>query len=1095
MAEEQNKNPLAVFSFPIIIAAILAGGIIHYFSPLESLRPSKSQKEVDRSAEEEKVLARMWQDPFQAVESAIKEAKDKRPQLPIFTLGSSACNGCEDELTPSFAIETSCDGYYKTKLKVAVQATSETTKSFNPTIFTFDDNIHKILVMPVMVSAGPSSDQAEERLRNRYALLSALHVAGYAPKNPTHIGVFQTQINKELRNVPYECYLADPLQVDKDRSNTTDKRFFPRYDAVVVLWLGDEYFSKNRLEEMELIRNKVVMYLRNSTVKLHNNCSSEKTSKYRPKVYCRFIGPQYSTGLVDIYKQLIENKDTVRLILYSPWANAARNLIAAQEGTTTPYNIAKANISFTSTLHDYSKLTDVLLEELVRRQIDLSSNSQDHIVIIHEWDSFYGRAIPVSFATSVKDYRDKTYPNHLKNSKIIHSVAFLGGVDGKLPNIEPDTSTEDRNGSNQKNNPPKDFDKLIAKFEQPQGRDQYDYIQRLPKKVKSMVGDSNKIRAIGVMGVDVYDKLLILHALHDEFPNAIYFTTDLDARLWHHTELPFTRNLIVASSYGLQLHHKWQRDIPPFRSTYQTSVFVAALQALGVIKKGNVALNNVKPRIFEIGRCGDYDVTPYNIHKNKASIHPERHHQWKIIGPFTKCSYLLGLFILPCLAIIGIFYGMFMSQNTFSKGYRTICGLIWIGVLVAFIVVTKHDVAWREFLTSEISNLVYLFVPPVLAISCLIWPFIPGKKDSKDSLCFCFGKHFWICFWIFWTLCFALFATLAMASSLSGDGEPITFLDSISIWPTELIRLFNGFLATYFFFLSCQQIKRNNCEITNMVSAQKAKYSNKIYRDLEEQWNRFEKNNRPLYLKRLIIIGIIALIHLYLGYKFIFCDGVPLTPSRGGLCFYLNIIILLCSLFLMYFVFWHVVFNTFKCRTFIKDVKSMMFDDRESTQYLINKKHIKHHHAIINIIAKKTDVEATMIKYPFILLLVVCVSRYNFIDNWQWTAPLVVLVSLSILIVLCTAILLFREAATFRQKVVDRLNGNLVKLMTSKQSIYGRRGKGLKRQIEFTKFLIEDINKIKMGAFAPLSYNPILLSTLMSSGGMGVIGLLQKYVS
>lgn len=1251
MENKQYQNSLVAFSLPILIAAILAGGIIHYFPPLESFRPSRSLKEVDRSAEEEKVYARMWQDPFQAVESAIKEAKDKCQEFDVPSLSYTQDDFYEEEFVPPLTREKLCNEIKQRLFQVPLRETfntigwlnevltiinlkdvfvptnpghiyseeirkltdelhcgdktehlnneqsrktkrlnrllleenfpNETPRSLYPRIFASQDNIQKILVMPVMVSAGPSSDQTEERLRHRYALLSALHVAGYKPKNPTHIGVFKTLINNESRKVPYECYLKEPLQADIDGPNTKGKRILPHYDAVVVLWLGNEYFSENRLEEMESIRNDMVKLFHkqlpgkfgfsdfeadefkghltieklcnaiagdicncitkppsytlnwlndllknprlyetlhfnktitsfvffkdatdlankaknyiskpfpldlNNQIKKFNRRLLEEIypqetpkSHKRTKVFCKFIGPPYSSNLVDIYKQLYEKKGNKRLELYSPWANADRHLIEKQIPATN-FDISKENISFTSTLHDYSKLTKALVKELVRRHVDLSSDSKDHTVIINEWDSFYGRTIPVSFVASVKEYRKENFPNNLNNTQnldIIHSIAYLGGVDGKLHNREFDSSAVDHNRSNQNNNSPKDIEKLITKFEQPQGQDQYDYIQRISAKVKNMVDNPGKIKAIGVMGVDVYDKLLILRALHDEFPNALFFTTDLDARLWHYTELPFTRNLIVASSYGLQLNPKWQRDIPPFRSTHQTSFFVAALQALRVLKKGDVDLNK-KPHIYEIGRQGAYDITP--THGN-TTLHPERLHRWKIKGLITKCSYLLGLFILPSMVIIGIFCGMFVDRNTRSKWYWIVYVLVWIGVFITFIVVLKHDPAWLKFFTSEIRNLVYLFIPPVLVISCFIWPFITERKDPEENLCFCFGKSFWLCFWIFWTLCFALFAALAMASSLSGDGEPITFLDSISIWPTELIRLFNGFLATYYFSLSCQYVKHNNNKTTNSVRKQ---FNENVYADFKVMWEAFSEKNDPLNWKRLLKIMLISGAHLVFGYMFIFWFGTLLTPGRGDLCFGLDKYILFFSLFLMYVLHWHIVFNTFKCRGFIRDLTKKVNLFREEKC-----------HTLINIIAKKTEVEARMIKYPFILLLVVCISRYSFIDNWNWTISLVVLLSLSMLIILCTAILLFREAATFRQKVVDQLNDKLVKLITSKQSIYGRREKGVERDIEFTKFVIEDINNIKTGAFAPLSYNPILLSTLMSSGGMGIIGLLQKYV-
>ncbi len=1161
MPEEQNKKSSMLFSITLLIAAIIAGGIVTSFSPLESLRPSKSQKEVERQVDEEKVLARLWQDPFQAVESAIKDANAKRQEFAIPSIGSAVRDFQEDEFVPPLTIEILCNEISKKLFRVTVQEPintiarlnellmipnlydtllvkrpgvgfpksindlvdktkgyrnkdfhnlstdeqryikrlnrllleeiypNESPKGLNPKIFTSQDKIQKVLILPVMVTAGPYADQAEERLRTRYALLSALHIAGYKPRNATHIGVFKAHIGQEVRCVPYECYIRDILHIYKTPLKNP-------YDAVLVLWLGDEYFSKNRLEEMVSIKKDVVELVAESlttppttppTTPLTTPPTTPPTAL--PTTAVKFLGPQYSSGLADIYEQVCNRtggtiKEETEFAIYSPWANVDRDLIANYsniQGTASAWsidNFSKANISFTPTLHDYSQLTDVLVEELTRRGVNLSNNSDEHIVIISEWDAFYGRAVQSSFARSVQKHREKTRSSNTHESdnkpwsERVHSIAYMSGIDGKLPNMELDTSAVNNAGSNQKNNSPTDFDKLIHKFEQPQGRDQYDYMQRFPEKVKNTVRNPNKIRAIGVMGVDVYDKLLILRALHNEFPNALFFTTDLDARLWHHTELTFTRNLIVASSYGLQLDDMWQQDIPPFRSTYQTSVFVATLQALDVCKKD---LSKIQPRIFEIGRRGAYDLSL----DKEMDFHPDRPHQWNNReGLFARISYLLGLFILPCLFISGIFHCVFWNQKTYSKRYWIIYVFIGIVIFTAFVVITKRDHTWREFFNREIGSLIYLFLPPVLIISCFIWPFLPEQKDTENSLCFCFWKCFWKWFWIAWVVCFALFAAFAMASSLSGDGEPIKFFDSISLWPTELIRLFNGFLATYFFFLSCQHVKRNNKEITNMVSKQNRK---DFYTDLNQTWNTFIKNNEPLNWKRCLIIGGITVVHLGIGFYFIYTNGKPLIPGRGSLCFVLDTTILIFSLLLMYFLFWHVVFSTSKCRVLIKDL--MINKDKFTDAYC---------HSFINIIAKKTEVEAKMIKYPFVLLLVLCVARYNFIDNWRWTAPLAVLTVLSILIVLCTAIMLFREAKIARQKIVDRLNGTVVKLMEDKQNKNESEIKRFERKIEFVKFILEDIQHTKNGAFAPLSGNPILFASLTPIGGMGIISLLEN---
>jgi hypothetical protein len=106
--------------------------------------------------------------------------------------------------------------------------------------------------------------------------------------------------------------------------------------------------------------------------------------------------------------------------------------------------------------------------------------------------------------------------------------------------------------------------------------------------------------------------LLVLRALRPQFPEAVFFTTDLDEAFTMGSE--WKRNLVVSSSFGLSLHKSIQREIPAFRGSYKTSAFLATLLAVG-----NPAKNWTTPpavsdyisgqllvsRIFEIERDGN----------------------------------------------------------------------------------------------------------------------------------------------------------------------------------------------------------------------------------------------------------------------------------------------------------------------------------------------------------------------------------------------------------------------------------------------------------------------------------------------------------
>ena len=98
-----------------------------------------------------------------------------------------------------------------------------------------------------------------------------------------------------------------------------------------------------------------------------------------------------------------------------------------------------------------------------------------------------------------------------------------------------------------------------SSLERPIGQSRFDYLRRISEHLHKLDDECRKkgldrrIKAIGILSGDVFDKLLILRALRPEFPEALFFTTDFDEAFAIKSELPFTRNLIISSSFGPNL--------------------------------------------------------------------------------------------------------------------------------------------------------------------------------------------------------------------------------------------------------------------------------------------------------------------------------------------------------------------------------------------------------------------------------------------------------------------------------------------------------------------------------------------------------------
>ena len=191
------------------------------------------------------------------------------------------------------------------------------------------------------------------------------------------------------------------------------------------------------------------------------------------------------------------------------------------------------SVTFLRTIGTDKVLTDSLVDELARRGAD-PRDSRNHIALISEWDTFYGRALPQTFISSVRHKSDKR-----REIDWIHQFSYLRGIDGQLPVASKSEATGSVSLDNQKK------DKETETIERPVGRSQFDYLRRLAMRLerwdeKIRLEDEGSIEAIGVLGSDVYDKLLVLQALRDRFPATIFFTTDLDARLLHREDFKWS---------------------------------------------------------------------------------------------------------------------------------------------------------------------------------------------------------------------------------------------------------------------------------------------------------------------------------------------------------------------------------------------------------------------------------------------------------------------------------------------------------------------------------------------------------------------------
>jgi hypothetical protein len=628
----------------------LVAGIMVVSQKLSSDRPSGSPSDTFAHVGDQKSASRLWEDPLAAWEK-VKDRQLQRAEQGLESLVASLAS------------------------------------------------TNRPLLLPVMVPGGGYSEDREGRIRSRVAVVSALAAGGYAPSDAEHVGVagigwpVTSQVHGRLTGeVDLSNFITNALATTNDGHYVNFKFAYEMYykrtfdlggkapesrvtnSQVMVVWLNDEMF-----EDEPLIRMAAFL----------------EGLKIRDTQKVAWIGPRRSSTLRGMLPGEISSKSSAlesnrlsrigglkarlrQIELYSATASAIDEaLIKAgnQKDFETPrLAVQNALTNWFTNFYNFNatdaQLAQQAFEELKLRQVDLKQTNQ-HLVLISEWDTFFGRVLSMTYAAEIArlqaadqkqvltrgDYILQFETNESAWPKNLHQFHYARGLDGQTSDKNNADPENEEKKKDQRRAKPDNFNELrkwTPDANRAEGSPQFDYLTRLGGQIEALSEDLRRqgkgsVTSIAIAGSDLYDTLLILQALRDRFPNVVFFTTDLDARYWHPRERSWAQNLVVLSSYGLQLNEKLQRGVPPFRDSQQTAQFAAVLAAVGKVRPEIFSFS--QPRTFEISRNGAFDLSPETA---DAGVHPPR---WA--GPTVsflnwKRTLILGLAVLSAMALMSL---------------------------------------------------------------------------------------------------------------------------------------------------------------------------------------------------------------------------------------------------------------------------------------------------------------------------------------------------------------------------------------------------------------------------------------------------------
>lgn len=1020
----------------IIALLLFASGMFVQHVPIESDRPGTGGPYARPAGAGQVIEARLWQDPFDAVRRSDLVAKDS--DASAMPKAGEGVRGLE---------------WFRQNVAARV-----------------DD---ATLVLPVMTFGGPYAEDIEERRRTRYAVLAALRAAGYEPANSRAIGSVRISEDKPRLpapraavgnrcasleplaglEVPFEEWREIGLSANEGSTNKTSGAK-ERWKTVLVIWVKEEWVSEDaawrlgRLFSHFLFR-KQWKDLTDEQIRFIGPTSwatANSLLRANPPPCDRNVAPQVS-GAGGSNGSRENDADHSRNRI------ADKHLRFISPSLTDPTeNLRALRIS-----RNDSEIVDAIIAELALRNIHLTPQAPgtvcDHAALIVESDTHFGRSLEQQF---VKRLGSCMPEDKLKSLRIFR---YFRGLDGKTAHRSEAEKKKMFDASGK--------DIATAPQEQAQGDGQFDYLLRVATRLRDTsdrlhargqngIGtEEHGLKAVVVLGTDIHDKLAIFHALREKLPDAVFATNDLDAALIQRDQLAWTRNVVVASSWGFEAPRELRDGAPYFRDTYQTATYLSARLALA---RGVSEWNVIKPMIA--GSHAPEEGKPET--RAGAKVFEIGNHREVALDRSR------GL------------------KHQFIKAHGLAAGVILLAGCAVLITVSwclrgafTHRTKFRVLIAALVFAVIYVG----LALCVSTWP---GEEPFGLGT----GVSAWPSEFIrlaaFFLALYALYvahrssreAELEVGTAYIADGSNASS-------PSNSKSVGSGLSA---WFVAFPTVKSHR---------------GKDFVDLGALWSRFTQwTATPSTARRL---GALALGFTVLAISLLSIDP-PVSPVRGpwsrfvdratmGIC-------IIATMFLLFYVFDRIVMTSLFLKHLYGDEhqpKPSNWSGHPGLSRFFGDVDWSCHHPATRAAYSYVDVRLSahltrhvteMIAYPFAITLLLVFARARYFDAWQTPIGLLLVVALGLALATLGALGLRSAGERIRAQAIRELAAAEVYLEAQTD---GAQGGNIARcpSLAVLRRLRETVSTLKEGAFAPFSEQPIIRALAMPFGGFGLMSLLD----
>ncbi len=1065
---------------------------------IASLRPSADEPEKDRGS---LIDAHLSDDPFGAWVRAAKRADPPEGPLP----GVVA--------TPLPAPLVSSEG-----LKALVRG-------------------QRLCLLPIIVRGDFHSTEAREmRIRFRAAAVSGLGAQGLVSDDPQHLLLIPPPADWSHGTGRASTVADQPIPVEWFVSGDLPRHRPSPYGAVLVAWVQDQALFINPLATLESLKAHLLAQVQ-AIVPVEASTVDFKV-----------IGPYWSGTLSDMAVERMaaahSDHPTVGagITFYSATATIADGVLdmVAADAPKTRESPAPGDetgpsgrralshggngpllVNLTCTDED---LAEALLNELILRGVDLN-DSDTRIAIISDWDTEYGRVLPLTFAAKLRQvkalrgdynpsvatrlprlsaerYAELKYDEDRHWPRQVLRAYYISGVGGSASTVETATSGDDSGKSSSDTPDPQPLERAV-------GEHQIDYIARLGMVFADRLTERDyprtsnekpakepkpKLRAIGLLGSSVDDEMLLLQVLRPHFPDAVFFTDKLDARFLDRGAAKYTRNLVVATSYGFELFQKLQVGAAPFRSAEQTGAFLAVQAAIGSQDPNVKYLRDqlLPPLRYEIGRThpvplfvpGRNQIPPHASDRFNDSLHPKFDMPRVAAASFwTYHAYdiacmLLGASFFGAMTLF-VFLGRFRFEDT-EKPDIIAGAVVLAGVLA---VVPAFNLVYDGFEPFNWSEGVSIWPTELFRVVAFLTAcgslYYCGSrvKRCRTRLCDEFGLVQRSSILTARRGLFGALKDVLARLPLSEQDYHLTEEeDAAAVRHLESPSSdYAGAVKAAMAFRQAHPISVEDEPPARYISAQI------LWRYLGE---------RSLPIRRYARAGSMTVCYIA-GWILLFAIiGIPASPTRGHISVACDhVALVLASLSMVYLIFW-VVDETQSCYRFV----SRLGEDGQS---LWPKKAFERIPAVakaaaaqssatrkaasayieVLFIGKLTAEAVPLILLPAVVLTIFIFARWTFFDNWHMSVSVLAFCGEDAGICALCALLL-KNAAT---------KAKLHALRRMALSAADARAAGAPDLADGFESLKTEMEDNLDGAFQPWHQQPFVKAILLPFGGSGIM--------